>query len=226
MSDNVTYLPAANSAAQRDKKNWLFGSLLLIVIVGGWWYPYLGLMVPAVMATGLIVGLFRGRYSCGNICPRGSFLDSWLSLISGNRSVPAWMKGTRFRALVVVGLMGFLGWRLSLDIGNLEHWAEVFWQMCFLTTLVAVTMGIAYRERGWCTVCPMGSFQALESRGRYALQVSSGCRACKLCDSVCPMELPVSEYRGEESVKHPDCLKCSRCVASCPSAALFWPKSA
>lgn len=218
-----TSLTFKQTAAAGTPQRWLYGAIVLFVIAAGWRYPYVGLIVPVVMVTGMVGGLFRGRYVCGNICPRGSFLDTWMAKIANRRNVPQWMRRPWFRGVVMSSLMGFLGWRLAQDIGSLAHWGFVFWQMCLLTTLVAVAMGLAFRERAWCTLCPMGTIQALESRGQYALQVSAACRTCHLCDHVCPMNLPVAAYCGVGEVKHPDCIKCSRCVSRCPASALSWP---
>lgn len=222
MQANSTTMASAPSSANA-KIRWWYGLLVVLVIAAGWYYPYLGLMAPLVMGAGMVGGLFRGRYVCGNFCPRGSFLDTWMSAVAGRRSLPSWVRRPWFRGLVMTGLMGFLGWRLAQNPGSLEHWGFVFWQMCFLTTLAALALGLAFSARAWCMVCPMGSMQAFEGQGRYPLQVAADCRACQRCEQNCPMGIPVTAYRGTGQVTHPDCIKCSRCLASCPTSSLSWP---
>lgn len=204
---------------------WATGALVLLIIAVGWRFPQVGLAVPVVMVTGLAGGLFRGRYVCGNLCPRGHFLSSWFAPFAGGRAVPGWLRSKPTRAVILVALMGFLFWQLSLDPTSLAHWGRVFWQMCLLTTLAAVALGLAYRERAWCTICPMGSLQAAESRGRYPLLVDDQCRRCRLCEPDCPMEIPLVARFDNGRMEHPDCIKCSNCVQSCPAKALSWPKS-
>jgi polyferredoxin len=208
--------------AQRSHRK-LFASVVVVVILLGWKFPYLGLFVPIVMTTGFVGGLFRGRYVCGHLCPRGSFLDVWLAPFSGSKSVPAWIRTTTFRVAIVTGLMGFMGWRLSLDPVNVSHWGLVFWQMCLVTTLVAIAMGIHFKERAWCTVCPMGSIQATEGRGKYLLQIDEQCRSCHLCENVCPMDVELLAHRRDGQMHHPDCIKCGQCKTACPTGSLSWP---
>jgi ferredoxin-type protein NapH len=223
MSDNISVL---NSLPfdRRTKLHWWYGASVLLVIALGWFNPYIGLFAPVVMATGVIGGIFRGRYVCGNLCPRGSFLDTWMSKVAGRREVPAWMRGQWFRGAVMAGLMGFLGWRIAGNAGSMSHWGHVFWQMCLLTTLAAVGLGLTFRARAWCAVCPMGSLQAVLGGGKYPLQIADNCRDCRVCEQVCPMALPITAYRMGAEVKHPDCIKCSRCESICSAAALSWPQ--
>lgn len=44
--------------------------LVLIVTLGGLWYPYLGYVMAVVMLTLMITAVFRGRWFCGNLCPQ------------------------------------------------------------------------------------------------------------------------------------------------------------
>jgi hypothetical protein len=38
---------------------------------------------------GIIGGIFRGRYVCGNLCPRGGFFDRLISPVSPKLPIPA-----------------------------------------------------------------------------------------------------------------------------------------
>ncbi|MDD1731511.1 MAG: 4Fe-4S ferredoxin iron-sulfur binding domain protein [Methanosaeta sp. NSM2] len=59
-----------------------FGIIVLIVSLGGIFYPKLGYFLLLVFASLMIVAPFRGRWFCGNLCPRGSFVDFWLAPLS------------------------------------------------------------------------------------------------------------------------------------------------
>jgi polyferredoxin len=54
------------------------GIMVLIVSIGGIFYPKLGYFLLLVFASLMIIAPFRGRWFCGNLCPRGSFVDFWL----------------------------------------------------------------------------------------------------------------------------------------------------
>lgn len=48
--------------------------LATIIMVLGWKYSYLGLFVLITIVINVIIGFFAGRWSCGNLCPRGGIL--------------------------------------------------------------------------------------------------------------------------------------------------------
>ena len=77
------------SLSDRVKKRrlvqWILAPVVVIVISLGWKYPFLGFSVPLVMLTGMVLGFFRGRYTCGNLCPRGGFFDRMIAPLSRNR---------------------------------------------------------------------------------------------------------------------------------------------
>lgn len=132
---------------------------LPLIVIGGLFWPWLGYLVGGMFLFFLTLSYFKARYWCGNLCPRGSFLDIVLSRISFNRPIPTLFKNQWFRWLVFVTLMGFLTvriisvWPSGFAIGG------VFVGMCVLTTIVAVILGIATRHRAWCMICPMGNLQ-------------------------------------------------------------------
>ncbi len=65
------------------------GIMVLIVSLGGIFYPKLGYFLLLVFATLMIIAPFRGRWFCGNLCPRGSFVDFWLSPLSRKLQIPS-----------------------------------------------------------------------------------------------------------------------------------------
>jgi polyferredoxin len=64
------------------------GIMVLIVSIGGIFYPKLGYFLMLVFASLLIIAPFRGRWFCGNLCPRGSFVDFWLAPLSRKLRIP------------------------------------------------------------------------------------------------------------------------------------------
>ena len=204
---------------------WLLALIMVAVIALGWKFPVLGFVVPVAMGGGIIGAFFRGRWVCGNACPRGSFLDTWFKPLAANRRLPRWLKSSVSRWSVLVVLMGFMGYRLSLQPTDPLHWGRVFWQMCLVTTLVALGLGLAYSTRAWCAICPVGTMAAAIDRGQYQLQIDPSCRGCELCANSCPMQLPIASYRTKGVVAAADCIKCSTCLSACPRpGVLTWPQ--
>lgn len=211
--------------AKKPDYKWLLGLIMVTVLLLGWRFPLLGLVVPVAMSAGVIGALFRGRWVCGNLCPRGSFLDSWFSLVSAKNEIPPLLKNNIFRWATLTALMSFMVSRLAQNPTDINHWGLVFWQMCLLTTLVAVVLGMRYSARSWCSVCPVGTMAGSIGGRKYRLQVDSSCKACGLCENSCPMQLEISRYRHTGSHEESDCLKCSSCIQTCPrSGVLSWPE--
>ena len=65
------------------------GIIVLIISLAGLFYPKLGCFLLLVFATLIIIAPFRGRWFCGNLCPRGSFVDFWLGPISRKVKIPS-----------------------------------------------------------------------------------------------------------------------------------------
>lgn len=204
---------------------WVLASVMLAVLALGWKYPLLGFVVPIAMLTGMIGGALRGRYVCGNICPRGSFFDTFFAKFGPSRPIPEKLLGIKLRSLVMIGLMSFMTFRLAQNPGNLEHWGLVFWQMCAITTAAAMVMGFLYRPRTWCAVCPVGTIGNLAGGEKYQLTIAESCRSCSLCEKSCPMGHQIADFKDRGFVRERDCLQCSTCVNVCPATALALEKT-
>lgn len=209
----------------RDLHRWLLAAVMLITIAFGWAYPILGYTVPAAMVIGMGGGLLRGRYVCGNICPRGSFFDTLFRYLGGTRPVPARFSNMTFRWVVMAALMFIMGVQIAQNPTDPMHWGRVFWLVCVVTTSVGVVLGSIYRARTWCTFCPIGTMANAVGGSKDPLQISQACRECGLCETKCPMDLGIVKHKEAGSVPHRDCLKCSACVDSCPKDALSFPSS-
>lgn len=201
---------------------WLLSLVVVAVLLLGWRFPALGFVVPVVMATGMGGGVFRGRWVCGNLCPRGSLLDTWLGALP-RRPLPEWMGAAAFRWGVLAALIGLMVAQLAVDPGNWQHWGIVFWRMCLVTTAAALILAMSFTSRGWCRICPVGTVAAQAGKGKMSLQIASSCRSCGACERVCPMHLDIVAHRHAGTLPHRDCLKCSTCMKACPSQALAWP---
>ncbi len=192
------------------------GIIVVIVSIGGIFYPKLGYFLLLVFASLMIIAPFRGRWFCGNLCPRGSFVDFWLGPISRKVKIPPLLKSMRLRVPIFVALMGFMILRVMEAQGIVDKVGMVFVTMCILTTSASILFGVAIAPRAWCSFCPMGTLQRALGKNKYQLKVDRElCIECGICQKVCPMQLPVNEIQ-----RSPDCIKCARCVEACPKEAL------
>jgi ferredoxin-type protein NapH len=137
---------------------------LPIIVIGGLFFPWLGLLVVAMMFFFLVLAYFQDRYWCWNLCPRGAFLDLAVSRVSLKSSLPRMFARTWFRWTVFVVLMSLMAGRLAGSGWTLPAIGAVFVGMCIATTIVALVLGVIAKPRGWCLICPMGTLQGVIGR--------------------------------------------------------------
>jgi polyferredoxin len=83
----------------------------------GLWYPVLGYFMLIVFAAIFLSSPFRGRWFCGNLCPRGSLVDFWVSKISKKRKIPGTLGRFWSQLPIFFLLMGFMVYRITFVIG-------------------------------------------------------------------------------------------------------------
>ena len=208
---------------RRARTQWILAWIVILTIGLGWKFPLIGLTVPVVMLTGIIGGFFRGRWVCGNVCPRGGFFDRYMALISGDKQIPEFFRGMVFRWTLFAALMGFMGFRLMQNPSDINHWGSTFWMMCVVTTAVGVVLAIFVHPRTWCSFCPIGTVQNAVGGAKDPLLIDSAmCRECGICEGACPAGLEIVKYKAHGKLKDRDCIKCSECIDVCPCKALVW----
>ncbi len=197
----------------------LWWLLPIIIFVGLWWH-YIGYIVLVMMIVFLTLSIFKGRYWCGWFCPRGSFLERILKIVSMNALIPSFLKNLAFRSVIFCGMIAFMLHRLIQTNGELDKIGFVFVIMCTVTSIISIILGIIYNSRIWCAFCPMGTLQGLLGREKYGLQVSGDCIECGLCEKVCPVNIYPGSFKKSGKVSNFDCIKCSNCIEKCPMDAL------
>ncbi len=199
--------------------------ILLIYLVVGYFYPVIGFLALICMIAPVSFALRRGRWWCGNACPRGSFYDRILSRYSPHRPIPAFVRSRGFRIFMVMFIFTMFGIQMYRAWSDWDAMGKVFWTIILITTIVGIILSFIYAPRTWCSFCPMGTLSSWVTprsgnlpAGYRRIFVSEKCTTrCKLCSAVCPMQLTPHESRNqEEGFLHPDCLKCSRCTIGCP----------
>ena len=209
---------------RRARNQWWFLWVVIVTISLGWKYPLLGLTVPLVMFTGIVGSFIRGRYVCGNLCPRGAFLERLTPKLSANRKIPLFFQNMGFRIIALFTLMGLMMYRGLQNPSDPLHWGYVFWTLCVLTTIIAVVLAVTIHPRTWCTFCPIGTMQNLIGGGKGQLLIDEeACKECHLCEKVCAFNLAKAAHKETGYLPDRDCLKCSECITVCPNDALQWP---
>ncbi|WMJ89936.1 4Fe-4S binding protein [Anaerocolumna sp. MB42-C2] len=178
------------------------------------------------MAAPIAVSFFKGRFWCGNLCPRGNFYDNVVIKISRNKKVPEFLKSVFFRAFMVVFMMTMFVLGIKNNWGNPYGIGMVFYRLIVITTIAGVMLSLLYNHRTWCHFCPMGTLASLVAgfrKSKKVLQVTSDCVSCKLCEKKCPLGIVPYDYKGN-ILSHPDCIQCGKCSNVCPKKAIGYDK--
>lgn len=199
--------------------------ILLVFLAVGFIYPAIGVIAVVCMLAPVVIAPFRGRYWCGNFCPRGSFYDHFLARFSPGRPIPPFFRSKGLRAFMVVFIMTGFSVQTYFAWGDPAAMGLVFVRLIFVTTVVGIVLGLVYHQRTWCSFCPMGTLASWLSRKAMPLKVAPACVNCGLCTKACPLQLKPASGKESGVFTAGDCLKCERCVAACPKKALDFQKN-
>lgn len=175
------------------------------------------MVAPIVVATS-----GKGRYWCGNYCPRGNFYENVVARVSPKKKAPKFLKSKLFRTFMVFFIIFNFSMGLYKNWGSLYGIGFVFYKIIVITSVIGIILGIFYNQRTWCNFCPMGTLSALAAkiRGRKInLEVNNSCVSCGLCAKECPMGISPKEYKGSLVVDS-DCIFCQKCVYECPKNSI------
>lgn len=207
-------------------KKYSFFMLIGFVVLGLFDLKFAAAAAVCMIAP-VVVSIFKGRYWCGNLCPRGSFYDNLVSKFSNKRKVPKFLKSYYFRVVVIIVMMSMFTLGIKQNWGNLYGIGMIFYRMIVVTTIIGIVLSLFYNHRTWCHFCPMGTIASLISKMRKSkrvLNVSSSCVSCKLCEKQCALGIVPYEYKGD-ILSHPDCIQCGKCVTVCPKQSIGYSTS-
>ncbi len=199
----------------------ILGGIFIPIIILGWFYPLIGLSILACMLAGILIAIKKGRKWCDWYCPRGSFLDEFITRISPQKTLPKFFYNYKFRLFFITLLFSFLTFNIIRAYPNPQAIAFAFVKTLTITTILSLILGLFFRARAWCFICPVGTFSALIGKNKKPLQINfDKCLNCTNCKIVCPMGLEPYKSKKKGEFKNGDCIKCETCVANCPSKAL------
>lgn len=199
--------------------------ILLVYLMVGYFYPVIGFLALICMIAPVAFAMRKGRWWCGNACPRGNFYDKVLAKYSPHKPIPGFVRTNGFRIFMVIFIFTMFGLQMYRAWGDWNDMGQVFWTIILMTTIVGIVLSFVYAPRTWCSFCPMGTLSSWVTPGSENLPdnyrrifINERCTTkCKLCSAVCPMQLtPYGSRNNPEGFLHPDCLKCGRCVKGCP----------
>ena len=204
-----------------EKLQQIISLTFLPIIIAGFYLPWLGFSIFACMIAGLILSIKKGRKWCDWLCPRGSFLDIFLTPFSPQKKLPKWFYSYQFRISFIIGLFSFLAFNIYLAWPNISAIGFAFVKTLTITTVISIVLGVFFRARAWCVLCPVGTFSGIIGNQSTPIKIDFGkCLDCTNCERVCPMGLAPYKYKKEGLFQNNDCIKCKTCMRNCPVGAL------
>lgn len=83
--------------------------ILIVYLIVGFFYPVIGFLAVICMIAPVAFAVRKGRWWCGNACPRGNFYDRLLAKYSPHKPIPAFVRTKGFRIFMVMFIFTMFG---------------------------------------------------------------------------------------------------------------------
>lgn len=139
------------------KWSWIFMIMFIVLSIIDIRFGLLGFICMTVPMYHAVKG--RGKIHCSHYCPRGSILGKFLNQVSLNNNLPNKYRGEKVKnillslMIVVFSISLYHAFQQPNIIKAVGF--SVFRLMMSSLTL-GILMGVVFKPRSWCQVCPMG----------------------------------------------------------------------
>lgn len=141
----------------KNHMHWAWSIMVLFLVLGiaDSRFGILGFLCMLAPMTHALLG--RGKIHCRSYCPRGSLLGKWLPHFSFQRDLPRFMTQKWFKLTLLTLMVGVFSF--SLYHANWEFHKVAFrvFRFMVMSLGVGIVLGIFFKPRSWCVVCPMGT---------------------------------------------------------------------
>lgn len=134
--------------------SWILMVSFFILSIVNIYFALLGFLCMTMPIYHAIKG--RGKIHCSHYCPRGSFLGKFLSNLSFKRDLPNFMKTKLFKNILLSMMIIMLLVSIIMANGNIKLIGFSIFRFMLASSIVGIIMGIIFKPRSWCQVCPMG----------------------------------------------------------------------
>ncbi|PAB58251.1 4Fe-4S ferredoxin [Anaeromicrobium sediminis] len=137
-----------------QKWSWIIIVTFFILSIVNIWFGLFGFVCMGMPIYHALRG--RGKIHCSKYCPRGSFLGKFLPYISLNKTLPKFMRTKKFKNFVLILMITMFS--ISLYHSQLVpiKVAKAVFRLMFASFVVGNIMGVIFKPRSWCQICPMG----------------------------------------------------------------------
>ena len=192
-------------------------------IEGFWYYLFTGVFEAATIhyAVAKIFGpLIFGRGWCGFACWTAMVLDFLpYKIPKAPRKKIGWIRYITFALSVIFVAVLFLS-----HVGNIEKimfWAFIIGNVLYY--IVGIALAFIFKDnRAFCKyVCPITVFlKPMSYFSLFRIKCDkSKCVSCGKCESVCPMNVKITD-NSRKRLNGTECILCMECTRACPKDAL------
>lgn len=142
--------------------SWILFVLFMILSIFDIRFAILGL--TCMISPIFFASIGKGKIHCSYYCPRGSFLGRFLDKFSIGYNVPHFMQKTKFKNLILILMISVFSISLYKGGLSLQNIGITLFKIILITTIIGIILGIFYKPRVWCTICPMGHASFLIDR--------------------------------------------------------------
>lgn len=143
----------SHKKASHMKWSWLLMVTFLTLSIIDFRFGILGFVCMGAPIYQALKG--GGKVHCRKYCPRGSLLGKFLPKISLNQTMPKFMLTRKFKNALLIMMMTVFTFSMSHTQGEFTKIAFTMFRFMSVSLIVGIIMGIVYKPRSWCAVCPM-----------------------------------------------------------------------
>lgn len=136
------------------KWSWLFMILFLTLSILDFRFGLFGFVCMGAPLYHALRG--RGKIHCAKYCPRGSLLGIFLKKVSFNNTTPKFLLTKKFKNGLLVVMLSVFSYAMYHTGGEINKIAFAMFRFMTTSLILGIIMGIVYKPRSWCGVCPMG----------------------------------------------------------------------
>ncbi len=155
---NKNAKPILNSPREKIKSHqswsWIIIVSFFILSVYNVYFGLLGIVCMIMPIFHALRG--RGKIHCFAYCPRGSFLGRFLEKFSMQNNLPKFMRSKKFKNFLLTLMVAMLTLSIIHSGGQIDKIAFALFRFMLASFVVGVIMGVFFKPRSWCQVCPMG----------------------------------------------------------------------
>ncbi|SHK17940.1 4Fe-4S binding protein [Paramaledivibacter caminithermalis] len=141
-------------AKSHMKWSWIFMVAFILFSILDIRFGVLGFICMTVPMYHAIKG--RGKIHCSHYCPRGSLLGNFLKNISLQNNLPKSLRGKTTKNILLILMMIMFSISLIHAGPSFSRIAFAVFRLMMASLALGIVMGIIFKPRAWCQVCPMG----------------------------------------------------------------------